>query len=472
MAENGQIPYDSGAFLNIAMSQLVQRAQLAGRLGSSHAGKRQLYDVLGYRESLRYEDFYAKFRRQDIARALVLAYPRATWKLRPKITDDAGSDTETPFEQAVTALFKDHKIYSTLERLDRSASLGQYGVLLVGIRDGLPLVQPLRTRTQGTLLYLAVYSERFADIHSFVTDTQSPDFGNVAYYELDLSRGRSSIRSGLTPGKQLVHASRCIHVAEDCLDDTVYAIPALEAVYNRLDDLEKVVGSSAEMFWMGAYRGLAAVLRDEYHLTEAELARMEEQIDEYQHGYRRWLALKGLDIQALQASISSPKETVDAQVTMMGAAKRIPKRILLGSERGELSADQDERNFASDVVARCVNFAEEQMLRPLLNLFILTGVIPAPRHGEYTVIWPDPLAPSDAEKAEVANKKSNAIRAYAGEGGGVLVVPVPEYREQVLGLPPESPFPTAQEEEDEEPLPEEEEPDDGETEEEDETEEA
>ena len=62
-----------------------------------------------------------------------------------------------------------------------------------------------------------------------------------------------------------VHASRVLHVAEDCLDDDVYGIPRLKPVFDRLDDLLKVVGGSAEFFLRGASRLIGLEGRDDYH---------------------------------------------------------------------------------------------------------------------------------------------------------------------------------------------------------------
>ena len=82
---------------------------------------------------------------------------------------------------------------------------------------------------------------------------------------MNFSRNNAAQTKSVLPiGTGLVHASRVIHVAEDILDDEVYGIPRLEPLYNYLDDLLKVVGGSAEMFWLDAKRRLVFSLRDEY----------------------------------------------------------------------------------------------------------------------------------------------------------------------------------------------------------------
>src|SRR3972149_659060 len=51
------------------LGAVASRSSIASRLGYSFGGDRDLYDALGYTKQLRYEDYYARYDRQDLATA-------------------------------------------------------------------------------------------------------------------------------------------------------------------------------------------------------------------------------------------------------------------------------------------------------------------------------------------------------------------------------------------------------------------
>ena len=55
---------------------------------------------------------------------------------------------------------------------------------------------------------------------------------------------------GFSTGEKKVHWSRIIHVTDGLLDDEFYGFPRLQRVWNKLDDLLKVVGGGSEAFWL------------------------------------------------------------------------------------------------------------------------------------------------------------------------------------------------------------------------------
>src|SRR5262247_4051582 len=97
---------------------LADRLGLASRLGSSYSGQRPLHDMLGYQKTLRYEDYKARYERQDIAHAIIHAYPDATWSQPPEVYEDDQTDTETVFETAWMDLCTRLGVYRFLHRAD------------------------------------------------------------------------------------------------------------------------------------------------------------------------------------------------------------------------------------------------------------------------------------------------------------------------------------------------------------------
>src|SRR5262249_32982076 len=154
-------------------------------------------------------------------------------------------------------------LWSNISKCDRLAGIGRYSILLVGYNDGGSLERPVNTRaiTQKDvkILFLQPYSERCVDIIGYNQDPFDEDFNKPEMYRIDpmaeyviafnsMNGVRGDDKTKLQ-GSFQVHASRVIHLAENCLENNVFGSPRLERVYNTLDDLMKVCGGSAETYW-------------------------------------------------------------------------------------------------------------------------------------------------------------------------------------------------------------------------------
>src|SRR5262245_2324164 len=143
----------------------ISRAALAQRLGNMFDGVRRTHAILGYKDEITYEDLKIRYIRQDVAHRIVCAYPEATWSQPPEILESLEPHEQTPFEAAWVELAKRLRVFSRLERADRLAQIGQYSVLLMGLRNQPALDQPARpVRSPDDVLYLVPYSEEWAKI--------------------------------------------------------------------------------------------------------------------------------------------------------------------------------------------------------------------------------------------------------------------------------------------------------------------
>src|SRR5690606_27397069 len=105
----------------------------------------------------------------------------------------------------------------------------------------------------------------------------------------------------------------------------------------------------------------------------------------------------------------------------------IPKRILIGSERGELSSEQDENNWAARVTERRGNHATPRIIRPTIDRLIRYGVLPQPAGG-YDVEWPESDSLGEEKRALIAKTKAEAVSLYVSMPGTEQVVPPQEFR--------------------------------------------
>lgn len=397
-------------------TMLLQRYALAGALGVTFAGRRDLYSALGYKRVLNFEDYWQRFRRHDIAKRVIQLPPSDTWRKAPIVTDDAPNDErkDTPFEAAWKQLVELRGVWHHLHRLDRLSRIGRFGVLLIGVKDGQTLEQPLK---QGSLtgpadiLFLSPYSERSAKIKSVVTDPSDPRFNLPDVYDVTLGSG--DFRTGT---QRLVHQSRLIHVAEQLDEDDVYGTPALEGVWNRLDDLEKALGSGAEAAWNIANRGMTAKAQKDYRLEQSDFSTIEDQLEEYTHGQRRTFVSNGFDINPLGGETVDVSPTVNSELDMIAAETGIPKRILIGSERGELASSQDAATWAGAIASRQTNHAEPTILRPFIDRLIFLGALPQPKNGTYSITWRSLFELNDTQKATINDSRARSFAVYRQRG--------------------------------------------------------
>jgi len=424
------------------LSSISDRMALAAKTGVAFGGARDYYSILGYQRKIEFEDYYGKYDRQDIAGRIVESPALTTWRKPPLVYETEDTENLTPFEEAWNKLLKRHRIWHYFQRVDILAGIGRYGVLLIGFRDGdlASPVKPGQFKGVDDLLYLAVYHEGSAKIERFVTDPTNPRFGLPEYYKIDLSgslkRQANSGAGDLAAGSQLVHWTRVIHVAEGLEEDEVFGRPRLRRVYNLLDDLQKVVGASAEMFWQGAYRGPVVSTKDDFTIDKTNADQIAQEIEEYVHGLRRIMRLHGLEAQFPPGNVPDPSRIFDVIMTLIASVTGIPKRILMGSERGELASTQDEDNWLGRIAERQVQFAEPVILRQFIDRLIWAGVLPQVQDEErgYQVEWPSLFVLSEKEQAEINRIKAETARVLAPDGRVELLIPRQEARKVFLDL--------------------------------------
>jgi hypothetical protein len=424
-------------------TSILSRSKLAARSGTQFGGRRDLYEVLGYDRVLTYDDYYARYRRQHIARRIVTAKPAATWRHAPVVLEDKDRGSDTSFEGAWRDLDQRVGVTMALRQADQLAGIGRYGILLIGIRGGGGLERPLHPdsrRGTKSVLYLRAFPEGFADIKVIDGEPSSSRFGLPMVYELDLGTNGLPLSRPIAQVRHRVHWSRVIHIAEEPESDDVLGTPRLEVVDTLLADLAKTIGASAEMFWVGADRGMQFdVKSDDYELSQDDENLLTRELDEFYHGLRRYIRTTGVDVKQLGGTPADPRGVFEPILDLIAGAVSIPKRILLGSERGELASSQDQSSWVEHIQERQVTFAEPRILRPLIDRLVWLGALPAPADG-YQVEWPTLFAKSDGEKADEAFRVAGALERYARASGrpvGDLMTP-DEFRERILGLPPRS----------------------------------
>lgn len=412
-------------------SLLVSRVEWGRNAGLSYfdpsTGKygRSMNDALGYTPTLTYAEYRARYERGGIAERIVEAYPRATWGGEISFQENPDPNDYTEFEQAADDLFDRLGAWNKLRRADVLAGLGDYSVVLIGAPGALdtPLVKVSKPED---VLYLSPGPQISAKIDSLDAVPTSPRYGLPLFY---------SVNTGTASNAEFtkVHYTRVLHVTEGELENDLYGKPRLRAVWNRLDDLDKILGGGAEAAWKRMDPGLQIDIDPEIELSVEEEDRLDAELDEYHHGARRHLRTRGGKISPLAANVAAFGSNATAIMEQISGTCGIPRRILIGSERGELSSLQDRDNWSDRVTERRREFAAPLILS-LLRRFIEIGALPEPK-GKVSVVWPEIEELNSAQKATVAGSLAAANQAQFNADGRIIIEP-DEIRARVFGLAP------------------------------------
>jgi hypothetical protein len=402
------------------MSGFIGRTRL-GRILTSFDGRRNYNEIFGWDATISADQMLAMYNRGGIAKRVIDAYPAAVWS-RPPMLWAEGDDEWT----AAWATFANNlDLWQILHRADKLCRLGHYSVLLIGTnRPGLD--QPLRNVNEIT--FLQPYGETSARIEEWDTNPTSPTFGRPSMYRLypsdtNMLNGRSA---GIGPGGVMptrssfrVHASRIMHITRDPLEDEVFGQPMMAPVWDYLTDLRKVVGSSSESYWINANRGLQADVDKEMSLGAEDAAALQTEIQDFYDGFRRFIRTKGVKLESLDNEMANPMEPFNVLVTLISGTLGIPKRILLGSEAGQLASSEDKGNWAERVEEDRALHVEPRILKPFTAWAMQNGLIRQPNNTNVQVLWPDAYRMSPLERgqtqAQTARSIANIVKMLESE---------------------------------------------------------
>jgi hypothetical protein len=398
-----------------AMNQaLLGRMSWMSRAGMTFEGSRDLWATFGYNRYLRSSDLYIKYQRQDVAKTIVEAPSDALWTRPPKIKAD------TAFLDAWAQLNRDIDIWDIFRRIDYCLGWSRMAIIVLGLDDGLKLDAPASLRPGTKVLYMQPYSELGVQIHDYDNDPNSSRFGLPVFYQISINETEHNQagRSLAVPRVAFkVHWTRVIHCADNVVEDNVFGRPRLEPVYNLLDDLLKIAGGSAETYWLTANRGMQMDLDKEMALSSDDAAALEDEVEEYHHNLRRFMRTRGVTITELGTRTASSKDPVDTVLSLISATTRIPKRLLMGSEAGQLASEQDRANWAERVDERREKFGRTRIVTPAVRRLVDLGVLPEP--GEWSLLWPNAfiLGPLEAAQtsAQMARSAANLTKVLTDQ---------------------------------------------------------
>jgi uncharacterized protein len=404
MNKHSPVPAHMRANLN-ASSTLAWLGRIRGFFGGATQanGRRSLYDTFGWQVTVSHVDFVNKYIRQDITKRIINAPVNALWSDPPKVEGDDA------FNKAWGNLLEQIPVFHEIQRADILAGLGRYSILLVGLDDGRDLAQPIRRKEGSKVIYLQPYAEGSVTIKTWDRNPRSVRFGLPESYEIspgtfltqvNTETGGTATVENVNESSFIAHWSRVIHIAEGALESKVFGHSRLEGVYNVLDDIMKVTGGSAETYWLAGNRGLHVDVDKDADLGEEDANNLSDEVDEYANELRRVIRTRGVKINALGSDVADPRGTFDVQLSLLAANTGIPKRVLMGSEAGQLASQQDRANWAIQVEMRISSYGQPTVLIPFIRTLIDIGVLPVPK--QLSITWPDAFKMNPLERAQTS----------------------------------------------------------------------
>jgi len=443
----------------------------------------------GYPKNITVQQYRTMYDREGISTRIVSVYPEECWSRDPIIYETEEADI-TPWEATLEAVIKEHNIMHYFGRIDELSGIGSFGILLLGIDDGKALDVPVegvilegpnagrkmgfgaseavaagsatqdkgkekKTRqrpmtsaakgdlmvaspveTKRHLLYLRAMDESLVDIAEWETDPTNRRYGMPKYYNVKFndpqvqSSGSSAVPDITT---KKVHWTRVLHIADNTKSSEVFGTPRMQIVFNRLYDLRKLLGGSAEMFWKGAFPGFSFEVNPDMGDVEMDSTDMRKEFEAYANGLQRYLALTGVSAKSLAVQVASPEDHVMMQLKAIAISIKCPLRIFMGSESAHLASTQDQKTWNSRLRHRQNKYLTPRLIRPFIDRLIAIGVLPEPELGDYDVEWPDMDVTTKEESATVAEILVKAIGAYVQTGMDVLIPPF-EFLTMFIGL--------------------------------------
>lgn len=423
--------------------------------------RRDVYQSCGLPKVITQQMYVQLYQREAVAAKVVDVLPLLSWQVSPELYETEDGEEPTGFEQDWDALgttlrgerswFKaddrGHPLWEWCRKADVQSRIGQYGVMLLGLDDvweaaevaergmdpamvgmGKPLAEPAVFPNDGEgvdkperkLLYVRVFPEHMAAVTKLEDDPSSPRYGHPVEYSINfanptLATGGFTAAPSMAQQTQNVHWTRVVHVVDGDGTNPVYGPPAMQAVFNNLLALMKLYHGDAEGFWVGAFPLISIETANPLAGEPGAKLPMDElktMMFNLFNDVQRWIGLKGMTAKSIAPMVVSPREHIDVQVEAVCIKLDIPKRVFMGSERGELASSQDDAQLNDVIRARETGHCTNAVVVPLVDRLIQLGCLRAPK-DRYHLAWPSLDSQTAAEKANIAKVKADTVAAVA-----------------------------------------------------------
>lgn len=394
--------------------------QMRGRMASLMGGGYDFADTLhniyldfGYPAQLLFSNFWNMYRRFGIAKNVVELPVDTGWMFAPTVEGDP------EFNKDLGKVITDQNLWLRMKGLDTRQRVGRYAGMFMRVRDSKQPSEPIDGTLSGpnSLVQMIPLYESQLEVVETNQDPTSDDFGLPTMYQFKGTAEGGRNEDNVNTFN--IHPSRIVIASEDADNGGIYGVSALEAPYNSLMDLRKIIGAGGEGFYKNASKDIVFNLKEGASAkgNESLLEKFNEQYDDFAHNrHRRAMWTPGMEATTLDSSLANPKEFFMNALYDVAASTKIPATILIGQQTGRLASGEDSKHFLSTVKSRQTNFMN-MMIGDHIDWMIKFGILPS---SKYEIEWDDLLASSDSEKLDNSEKMGKVNKSQFDSGQGTV----------------------------------------------------
>lgn len=392
--------------------------------GYFQSAKHNHYSDFGWPTTLGFNQYYAMYTRNGLAKAAVKKTARKTWESHPSLVESAEEHEESRVEIEIRQRFADLRIWQRLAEADRRSMVGEYAGVILRVADSKEFREPVDTVTGGLdgIVEIIPAWQGQLTVAEWDDDQRSETYGQpkmFSFNEAQVGSGKGGQNRAFE-----IHPDRVIVWSED---GTVHGHSLLESGYNDLLTLEKIAGAGGEGFWKNAKN--APILQVD---KEAQLAQMAQamgvqqtelvealntQTEEWQKGFDQTMMLQGIEAKTLGVTLPVPEHFRAGPLENFSASVEMPVKILVGMQTGERASQEDAREWAQTCMGR-----RSDMVIPAIMEFVNRlerfGILP---ESDWALDWTDLTEPTKAEKIDRADKMAG-VNEKASRAGSPEVV--------------------------------------------------
>lgn len=404
------------------MANAATRSLAAMFPGHFGTAKHNHYADFGFPQNPQFDQFYAMYRRNSLARAAVNKTIQKSWQdtpfLQEKQRDAGGEVKETAIEKAIRERFSDLRVWQQLAEADRRSMVGKYSGVILRLADNKRFIDPVDT-VPGGLLGLAEIIpawERQLKVSEWDTDETSEGYGHPKMFQFQ----ESAVDEGKAqPRSFQIHPDRVVIWSDD---GTVNCSSAIEPGLNDLMTIEKIVGGGGEGFWKNAKASPVLEIDKDAKIESMAKAmgvpvdevadKMDEQVKDWQRGFDSMLMLQGMKAVAPQITLPSPEHFFSIAVQSFAASFLMPVKILVGMQTGERASTEDAQEWAQTNKARRADRVIPNIMA-MVRRFERFGMLPV---KDWFLSWTDLTETSMGEKIERADKMADVNQKMKDSG--------------------------------------------------------
>jgi len=385
----------------------------------------------GWPTSVTFKILHRAYTRNGLAAAAADRLSLRTWQTLPEFWESE-KPTESDTESELRQRLEDIRGWQALIETDLRAFVGGYSGAILRLADSKSFNQPVE-RVPGGIDGLVEIVPAWAGqitVSKWDENTASETYGRPLMFQFNESAvPTANSQNGNQQNRQFeIHPDRLLLWSADA---TVFARSNLEAGYNSLIDVEKIVGAGGEGFWKNAKSAPVLTAADNFDPQAMAKAlgvapdmikeAMSERVEDWQKGFDKLLMLQGIKAETLGVTLPQPNEFFMMAANMFAASVSMPVRVLIGNQTGERASTEDQIDFNRTCMARRERLIIP-MLRDLLNRLEKWGII---KEKDWVIHWESLLDSSPSEKMTRATGMAtinSTAQGVMGEGDQVFSV--------------------------------------------------